>query len=154
MRLKASIMFCWLLISCNMENGKKLDNEHKQLMNQHIPNQSALKKAILLNGDIQAYHSLSTEYLEHAFSEEFLLYALIMANKYDYPQAYYDVFTCLTDVYLSDLSLLDENTASLAIDYLIKAYEKKHHQAKDVVEEYGITSNENSKQQIQRIFKE
>lgn len=148
------IIFCLLLIGCNMGNNNKSNNEPKQSMNQHTTNQNELKKAILFSGDIAAYQSLNTEYLDYNYPEEFLLYAMIMANKYDYPQAYFDVFTCLTDIYLSDLNQLDEKTASLAIDYLLKAYEKGHHQAKDMVEEYEITSNKNSKQQIERIFKD
>jgi hypothetical protein len=76
-----------------------------------------------------------------------------MSNKFDYPQAYYDVFTCLTDVYLSDLHQIDDKTASMAIDYLLKANERGHQQAKEIVTEYKIKRNENSKQQIQRIFK-
>jgi len=149
------IIFCSFLFGCNMENSNKSNNGAKQSMNnQQTTNQSELKKAILLSGDIGAYQSLNTEYLDYAFPEEFLLYAMVMANKYDYPQAYFDVFTCLTDIYLSNLNQLDEKTASLAIDYLLKAYEKGHHQAKDMVEEYEITSNENSKQQIEKIFKD
>jgi hypothetical protein len=148
------IIFCLLFIGCNMENNNKSNNKPKQSMNQQTTNQSELKKAILLSGDIAAYQLLNTEYLDYTFPEEFLLYAMIMANKYDYPQAHFDVFTCLTDIYLSDLNQLDEKTASLAIDYLLKAYEKGHHQAKEMVEEYKITSNENSRQQIERIFKD
>jgi hypothetical protein len=41
----------------------------------------------------------------------------------------------------------------LAIEYLQEACEKGHHQANGIVEEDGITSNEEGKQQIQRIFR-
>lgn len=148
------IIFFLFFIGCDMKNDSTQNNKSERSINQLSTNENELKKSILFKGDIDAYNSLGTAYLDYTFQEEFLLYAMIMANKYEYPQAYFDVFTCLTDIYLSDLNQIDDKTASLAIDYLLKAYEKGHHQAKDVVEEYEITSNENSKQQIERIFKE
>jgi hypothetical protein len=154
MRRITLIIFFSILVGCNTDNSnKKSICECKQSINQQPSNQNLLKKAILYNGDIKAYKSLDIEYLDYAYTEEFLLYAMIMANKFDYPQAYYDVFTCLTDVYLSDFHRIDDKTASLAIDYLLKAYERGHKQAKEIVIEFNIKRNENSKQQIERIFK-
>jgi len=137
---------------CNMKSS---DNNTEVSMNQISANENELKKAVLYKGDISAYESLSTAYLDYSFSEEFLLYAMVMANKYELPQAYFDVFTCLTDTYLSDISKIDETTANLAISYLIKAAEKGHHQGKEIIEEFSISSsNLNSKQQVERIFLE
>ena len=87
-----------------------------------------------------------------AFDEEFLIYALIMANKYDYPQAYFDVYFYLTNVF-PDISDIDEATANMAISYLLKAKDKGHHQAIDIVEKYNISSTENSKQYLEEIYK-
>ena len=154
MRRIILIMCYSILVGCKTYNSnEKSISEYKQSINQQPSNQNLLKKAILYNGDIKAYNSINTEYLDYAYTEEFLLYAMIMSNKFDYPQAYYDVFTCLTDVYLSDLHQIDDKTASMAIDYLLKANERGHQQAKEIVTEYKIQRNENSKQQIQRIFK-
>jgi hypothetical protein len=132
----------------------KNDKTFERSINQFSTNENELKKAILFNGDIDAYNSLSIAYLDYSFQEEFLLYAMIMANKYKYPQAYFDVFTCLTDIYFADISKIDEETANLAIEYLLKAYNKGHHQAKDMVEEFSIVNNQNNIQQVERIFKE
>jgi len=144
------ILFASFLLGCNMENEKS-DNSS---MNQPSKSITELKEAVIIKGDTNAYYELSVAYLDYTFQEEFLIYAVIMANKYDYPQAYFDVFTCLTDVYLSDISKIDDETANLAIEYLLKAYNKNHHQAKDMVEEYSIMNNQNNIQQIERIFKE
>ncbi len=148
------IIFIMVFLGCGVKNNEPIKSEVEQSLNQPLKNITELKESVLYNGDIGAYNELDIAYLDHTFQEEFLLYAMIMANKYNYPQAYYDVFTCLTDIYLSDLNQLDEKTASLAIDYLLQANEKGHHQAKDIVEEYKIINNDNSKQQIERIFKE
>ncbi len=153
MRWISVILICLLIVACKMEDNPTQNNETAQSINHPSKSMTEFKKAVLYNGDINAYNELDIVYLDYEFQEEFLLYSLIMANKYDYPQAYFDVFTCLTDIYLSDINQIDEKTASIAIDYLLKAYERKHHQAKDIIEEYKITSNENSKQQIERIFK-
>lgn len=129
-------------------------NENVFSMNQPSVSESELKEAILYYGNISAYNELSVSYLDHCFQEEFLFYAMIMANKYDYPQAYYDVFDCFLLFYLSDITKIDEQSAKLAIEYLIKANERGHHQAKEIVEKFSITRNKNSKQQIIMIFKE
>lgn len=143
-----------VFMSCDMKSNKTNSNEVVRSMNQPTVSESELKKAVLYDGDKSAYDELSISYLDHSFQEEFLFYAIIMANKYDYPQAYFDVYFYLTQTFSSDINNMDESSANLAIEYLLRAHEKGHHQAKDIVEEFSITSSENSKQQIERIFKE
>lgn len=141
-------------ISCDMKKSETNSNESIRSMNQPTVSESELKEAILYNGDTSAYYELSVSYFDHSIQEEFLFYSLIMANKYDYPQAYFDVYFYLTQIFSSDINNIDESSANLAIYYLLKANEKGHHQAKDIVEKYSVTNKENSKQQIERIFKE
>lgn len=143
------------VLGCNIKKNESSFNSNKKAfsMNQPITKIADLKKAVLREGDTNAYYELKIAYLDNEFPEEFLIFSLIMANKYDYLQAYFDVFTCLTDVYLTDISKIDEKSANLAIEYLFKAQEKGHHQAKDIIKKCAITKSENSKQQIERIFK-
>lgn len=148
------VFICLLFMSCNSRKKENANNEKVISMNQPSKSVESLKIAVLKTGDIHAYDELSIAYLDNPFQEEFLLYSLIMANKYDYPQAYFDVFYCLSDVYRSDISSLDEQSAILAITYLLKASEKGHQQAIEMVEDFEIKSSENSKMQIERIFKE
>ena len=122
-------------------------------INQPLESEIALKKAVLHEGDIIAYKTLSHASLNYEISEEFLLYAIIMANKYDYPQAYFDVFTELTKVFWDDLTKMDEKSAEIAIEYLIPAAVKGHHQANDMVDNYNIKIDDNGKEQIIRIYK-
>lgn len=140
-------------ISCDMKRGETKPNKVEMSMNQYTNSETELKKSILFNGDTSAYYKLRMSYLDYTFQEEFLLYALVMANKYDYPQAYLDVFSCLTDIYYDDISKIDDKTARLAIEYLLQANEKEHHQAKEMVQEYNIDVEKDNKQQIIKIFK-
>jgi len=141
-------------ISCDMKKSESNSNEIERSMNQPTISESELKKAVLYDGNTSAYDELSISYLDYSIQEEFLYYAMIMANRYDYPQAYFDVYFYLTQTFSTDISNIDDKSAKLAIEYLLKAYEKGHHQAKDIVEEYSVTNKEDSKQQIERIFKE
>lgn len=141
-------------MSCDMKNDKANSKEVVRSMNQPTVSESELKEAILYNGNTSAYDELSVSYLDHNFQEEFLFYAMIMANRYDYPQAYFDVYFYLTQTFSRDIKSIDERSAKLAIEYLLKSYEKGHHQAREIVEEFSVTSDGNSKQQIERIFKE
>ena len=151
--LRLSIIL-FAFTSCDMKRGETKSNEVERSMNQPAISENELKKIILSDGDKNAYDELSISYLDHPIQEEFLLYALVMANKYDYPQAYFDVFSCLTDIYYGNITKIDDKTATLAIEYLLQANEKGHHQANEIVQEYNIDIKKNIKQQIIKIFKE
>jgi hypothetical protein len=111
-----------------------------------------LKRRILRSGDTSAYGSLSVDYIYSSYPEEFLVYSLFMANKYDYPQAYYDVFDGIYLLFDSDIESIDDKSASMAIDYLLKAYEKGHHQATDEVVMYSISRDKDCKKQMIEMF--
>ncbi|MDR0196153.1 MAG: hypothetical protein LBI73_13615 [Myroides sp.] len=79
------------------------------------------KELALMKGDTTAYYQLSLDYMDSPY-DGFLYTALIMANKYNYHIAYYDVYDILTQKY--GLQELDEKTKELAIDYLRKGAQK------------------------------
>lgn len=89
-------------------------------------------------GDVDAYERLHNAYMDFSH-EAFLPYALRMANDYNYPKAYFDVYYHLlrsTNDPTTTLSLdsCDVRTQKLAIEYLKLAMEKGDFQA---IEEYG-----------------
>ena len=84
-----------------------------------------LKELVLSKGDTVAYDELSIAYLNEEFGEEYLLYSLVMANKYHYPHAYYHVFACLISVYENNNIAIDNETVELAICYIKKGAELK-----------------------------
>jgi len=77
-----------------------------------------LKELVLLKGDTAAYDELATAYLTNKYNEEYLLYSFVMANKYNYPRAYFQVYECLTAVFELRKIKIDEKTKTLAIKYL------------------------------------
>jgi TPR repeat protein len=100
----------------------------------YVTGESELRKLVIQQGDIDAYAELDIAYLEFPF-EEFLPYALIMANKYDYVPAYFEVYWRLWYLYDNPDSL-DETSRKMALDYLQKASSKGHRQARETLGQY------------------
>lgn len=100
----------------------------------------SLMDKIVNKGDTLAYKDLSMIYALSGHRSDYLRVSLIMANKYQYTQAYYDVYNDLyrTNSYISgnkeetieDLNMLDKDTRNLAFKYLEKAASKGHVKAK------------------------
>jgi TPR repeat protein len=84
-----------------------------------------LKDLVLLKGDTGAFEELAIAYLNEKYDEEFLIYSMVMANKYNYPRAYYYVYYCLTTVFEHHSGIIDESTKVLAIKYIMKGSELK-----------------------------
>lgn len=76
------------------------------------------KTAVYKNGDTHAYLQL----LMHngIRSEETLIYSMVMANKFHYPHAYYDVYKTIIDMADTYSTELDSVTMGMALDYLHK----------------------------------
>lgn len=103
-------------------------------------------KENIYNGSKEYYNELRKYYFKIGFYK-FFSWALFMANKYNYPQAYFDVYYSLYDLntlgkYKKDnnmsLDKLDKKTQKLAIEYLTKATEKGHNQAKEILGKYYL----------------
>lgn len=94
-------------------------------MNQTRPIEE-LKELVLLKGDTVAYDELAIAFIDEKYDEEFLIYSMIMANKYNYPRAYYNVYYCLTSVFEHhSYAEIDKTTKELAIGYLKRGVELK-----------------------------
>lgn len=84
---------------------------------------SLLNKAIE-TGDIYSYGEVSTYYALHNDIDALFHLAFIVANKYDIPDACFDVYYALTDPLKEDFSnTLDSTTATIAYFYFMRAYE-------------------------------
>jgi len=130
------VSFAIISLSCKTHNQEKncsINSVEKTI--------SELKKQVIECGDSCAYDDLKIQLMDFNYgSEELLPYAMVMANKYDYAQAYYDVFDCLTIPYWSDFSRIDPKTAELAVSYLLVAAEKGDEQASEIVESFSISN--------------
>lgn len=118
-------------ISCK-ENVKP-----ESISNNHYGYQVKLKERIICYGDIAAYQELYDIYSDDWNLGDMLSYSVIMANKYDYPEAYYDVFVILSSIPQINgnkcvqpecseqgFYCLDQKTKNIAIEYLRKAIKK------------------------------
>lgn len=117
-----------VIMSCDLKKDKGVPMNYRETL------VSELEKLVIEKGDTSAYYDLFVAYLEYS-SEKFIPYALIMANKYNYPQAYYDVYDRLWYLYENPDSL-DVTTKKFALEYLEKAAQKGHTQARQTLEEY------------------
>lgn len=97
-------------------------------MNEPTRSMNVLEDLVNSKGDIGAYEELETAYLDYPHGE-FYKFAKIMADKYNYPQAFYDVYFQLlkptnrpgTTISLDSCSREEKEEA---IYYLRKAFEK------------------------------
>lgn len=124
MKLLIKLLIGTLIVtSCSNNNS----TEVVKSMNEPNRPIKVLKKLALNEGDIDAYNELETAYLDYEHGS-FLNYAKEMADKHNYPQAYYDTYIQLlkpTDAsgVTINLDSCDLETRELAIKYLRRASE-------------------------------
>lgn len=106
------------LISC-IQKEDKIKSLEVISMNNTRPIDE-LKELVLSKGDTAAFNELEVAYLNEKNEEEYLLYSLVMANKYNYPRAYFQVYYCLTSVFDHSVGEIDEETKNTALKYLKK----------------------------------
>jgi hypothetical protein len=110
------------------------------------------KLLVIEKGDQRAYDHLRYAYLHDPIHDEFLYYAMVMANKYGDAQGCYDTFSILLTM-RKKIEAIDSDTANVAMMYLLMAYRKRHHQAVDAVEEHSVVYDEaTNREQLIRIY--
>ncbi|WP_304200111.1 hypothetical protein [Flavobacterium alvei] len=130
--MKSTIITCALgaiILSCNLNKEKIIPMNNVSNSEMELYRKLAIEK-----GDTIAYKELELENYE---SDSFLYVSLIMANKYNYPSAYYNVFHSLVKQSnkkeLEALDDLDEITKKMAIDYLMMGAEKGDKQCQNIL---------------------
>jgi hypothetical protein len=136
-----------ILLSCESKQEKVITN------NNPPNNISEIKDLVLLKGDPEAYDDLTRYYLDFPYPDEQLIYSLIMANKYNNPQANYDVFTIIINLH-DKKGNIDTEFAKMGINYLMRASKLNHHQALEEVKEYSITEKSDPKSIMLKIMSE
>ncbi len=117
---------------------------YKYIKNQYTipPVLDSLEKRVVMCGDVEAYNDIIFYYPKVG-----LIYAFIMAHKYDYLPACEDIYHMLITSSVDSLYIPDEKTKRLAIEYLIYAAEKKDIDACLLLSEeymYGININKDT----------
>lgn len=131
---KYQILFFLLILifSCQEKKDIQETNYDRDFLN------SLIEKGIN-NGDTISYDRAFNYVLEKGGYVEFYYYALLMANKYNYDKAYYNLYILLTREGITyngiEIFSNDEETQRLANYYLLKAYELGHKGAHSNLEE-------------------
>jgi len=115
------IWILFLAVACKHKD--KQSNVEVITMNDTRPIND-LKELVLKKGDTVAYDELHIAYLNEEHSQEYLLYSIVMANKYNHPQANCRVYYCLTDIFKDNDLEIDKETMALAIKYLKRGAEQ------------------------------
>ncbi|TAF33901.1 MAG: hypothetical protein EAZ57_04165 [Cytophagales bacterium] len=139
MRILIIIFTLFQLVACNQKTQKDSKSFDRSI-NEPTRSMSLLKGLVLRKGDKDAYYELQMAYLDLTYPEEFLLYAMTMANKYDFPEAYFDVYNCIVSINRLDIKSIDQKSASLAVEYLLIASKKNHEQAQEIVNKYSVNN--------------
>ena len=117
---------------------------YQETMNAPAHPISELADSIINYGSKESYYEMNVYCLDIG-SYKLLPWSLLMANKYDYDEAYLDVYFSLYDLNslgenkkVSDWSLdnLDKKTREMAIEYIEIAAKKGQKQAKEILTFY------------------
>lgn len=139
------IFLLMLMVSCN--NKKKEISVSPSIIDVEL---NKIKYDIINNGSTYSYDKLIDTYEDNEEYYEFLQYALCMANKYDYPPAYYDVYKMLIAPYYTSnqckqvechgtVKCLDNKTKKIAIEYFKEAiYKGSLLASKDFLDLYDV----------------
>lgn len=110
-----------ILISCKQRKERSIE----VITMNHTRPISELKELVLSKGDTAAFDELEIAFLNEKYKEEYLIYSIFMANKYNYPPAYFQVYYCLISVFERHSQPTDLETKTLAIKYLKKGVDLK-----------------------------
>ena len=111
-----------LLLGCDMHRS-----ENARSMNEVDEPIDSLMKKIIEYGDTNSYYDLKISSLEDSIDDDVFRCAIIMAEKYHYLPAYYDVYSMLSpsSLFRITAATIDTNGKSLALKYVIESFDKK-----------------------------
>lgn len=143
---KISILFCLCVLFCNCDSPSSSIKDKKTL-------ERLMDKALNENDEF-AYCEVRSHFFSEERLQDFCYYAIKMANKYDYPDAYYDVFRTLTLTENVPIDSLDNKTKCLALYYLLKSKELGSEIGKYDIENIFSDSIPNSTYYLEEMSKE
>ncbi|UIR57319.1 hypothetical protein LZQ00_05755 [Sphingobacterium sp. SRCM116780] len=141
MRLILFVFGSLMVLSCHntskSENTKLVDLPWKD---QELPKEEvdSLWRKAINDGDFGAYNNISNNYLLRLKNYELYYYSLLMANKYQCPEAYEHLYFILTTgATVNGVNMIssDSITKNQAIFYLLKAHELGYEGAKSSIHE-------------------
>lgn len=117
-----------VVISCNSERQNNFTKSETDSIISPVYTIDAQELGNLLSraidGDTSSYLKARQYYILNAQYDKFLYCSLIMANKYNYQVAFYDVYFTLSHPPTGGgFDSLDKNTKNLALYFLLKSHE-------------------------------
>ncbi len=92
-----------------------------------------LKRLVLARGDTAAYNKLILVSADKKRPEDNLIYAMIMAHRYNYAPAYSEVYICLERIFATYGNVMDDTTKEMALKYLNEGVELKDYNALSIL---------------------
>ena len=145
-KLFLSLCIAFIISSCG-DNESVSNGVRPKIFISDSKMDTLLVKAIN-EGDDFAYSELSSYYMFEGNFTEFYYYALLMANKHEHPQAYYDLYYFLTEGIILDGVKINrgKRANNMALYYLMKSheleYEWEHNNPINTIEEIFGEGNE------------
>ena len=143
-KIGAIFCLCLLFYSCEVPSSSIKDEKTLR---------SLIDKALNENDEF-AYSEVRSHFFSEERLQDFCYYAIKMANKYDYPDAYYDVFRTLTLTENVAIDSLDNKTKCLALYYLLKSKELGSERGKYDIQNIFPDSIPNSTYYLEEMSKE
>lgn len=136
------ISLLFLQLSCKSKTQEtKVEDATSEMKTMAIEKMNTFKNKILNIGDTIAYNEVLSEYFITNRSNDVLYYSILMANKYKYPKASFDVYLILTNG-LTRESLnqnLDSITFNFAFEYLTKSSKQGYEIATKELQKISLT---------------
>jgi hypothetical protein len=121
------------------KTGSVVINSHLSSVVKDRRTIDSLKNKALIEGDARAYNEVATYYLVNDVGQDFLYYAIKVANRYNNKEANFHVYSILVKsasaAKPSTLDEIDPYTKNMALYYLLKSYEMGYEKARFEVRE-------------------
>lgn len=138
----ATMTLSFLLIFCSEKRTEsqkeiiKIETPEYVKMNKNSKLTDSLLNVAISKGDEKAYNTVAGNFILDANYEGLLYYSLLMANKYNSPEAHYHIFLILSNPNKGQLfEQLDNKTKNLALYHLVKSDELGYESAKYSIKE-------------------
>ena len=117
-----------------LKNYNEIPSYEKRIQNVKLTD--SLLNLSITKGNEKAYNLVSSDFILDANYEGLIYYSLIMANKYNSPEAHFHIFLILSEsADGGSFEKLDNKTKCLALYYLLKSKELGYENAKYSINE-------------------
>jgi hypothetical protein len=128
--------FCCIFLMLSFACTDKRESQIINVSQEEVADINRELMNAINNGDFESYNLVSNYYILEDKWPEFYFYSLIMANKYNCPEAHYHLYSFLTDkVYIDQVNMYSNDviTRKMSLYHLLKSFELGHEPSKQIV---------------------